>query len=80
MLAFVTKDGTARYATIPTLACYPNVPATAMANALPMDLLTTAFAILATPGRIASKAATVCAAVAVELGHMVALDMPLALP
>ena len=80
MLVFVTKDGTARYATIPTLASYPNVPAMAMANALPMALLITVFAILATPARTANKAATVCAAVAMELGHIVALDIPLALP
>jgi len=80
MLAFVTKDGTARYAAIPTLACYPNVPATTMANVLPMALLITVFAILATPGRTARKAATVCAAVAMELFHIVVLDMPSALP
>ena len=77
MRVFVTKDGTARYATIPTLACYPNVPAMAMADALPMALLITVFAILATPARTASRAATGCA---LELGHIVALDMPLALP
>ena len=80
MLAFVTRDGTARYPTIPTLACYPNVPATAMANALPMALLITVFAILATPVRTARKAAMACAAVAMDLGHIVALDMPSALP
>ena len=80
MLASVMRDGTALYATILTLAYCPNGPATAMVNALPMVLLITVFAIPATPGRTASRAATVCAAVAVELGHTVALDMPLDLP
>ena len=79
MLAFVMRDGTVRYATILTLASCPNGPATTMANVLPMALLITVFAIPATPGRTASRAATVCAAVAVELGHTVALDMPLVL-
>ena len=79
MLAFVTKDGTAHYVTIRTLAC-PTGPAAEMANVLLTGLVITAFVILVTLEKTANRVVMVCAAVAVGSGHMVALDMPLALP